>query len=349
VRTTATNRRLRVLITALREGTLLPRPEFQRRLVWSTKHKLYFLQTVLMGYPFPEIYVAAGSVDPVTAGSTEMLVDGQQRLATLYQYFIGSTELALGKDIPPYLELTPEQKLSFLEYDVVVRDLGSMSIDAIKDVFLRINSTNYAVNAMETHNARFEGEFKKFGEEVAELPFFDVHKVFSNTDVKRMQDLRYVLVMVVTLMSTYFNRDDEIELYLEKYNDDFPQRDTVREEVLRVLSFIENCAFDPRSRAWKKADLFTLIVELHRKLIREGDDMDVRTAHQRVEHLYRLIDANAGGASLFAENADNAEAFAEYYKASIQATNDRSSRIRRGEILRQALDGRFANVPVIAS
>src|SRR3989442_6662758 len=136
--------------------------------------------------------------------------------STHYQYFIGSTELRLGKEIPAYNQLAQEKKIAFLEYDVVIRDLGKMSIDEIKRVFQRINSTNYALNAMEIHNSPFEGEFKQFGEQIAGLTFFEKHAVFSANDVRRMQDLRFVLVFTTTIMSTYFNRDDELESYLER-------------------------------------------------------------------------------------------------------------------------------------
>src|ERR1039457_4032453 len=85
--TTATNKKLRILLTDIRDGKLIPRPEFQRRLVWTNKDKVKFLETVLEGYPFPEIYIAAGSIDPETGEGTEMLVDGQQRITTLFQYF----------------------------------------------------------------------------------------------------------------------------------------------------------------------------------------------------------------------------------------------------------------------
>src|SRR6266566_444714 len=131
MRTTATNRKLRLLLTGIKNKTLIPRPEFQRRLVWSNKNKIAFLQTVLEEYPFPEIYIAAGEVNAETGEGVEMLVDGQQRVDTLYQYFIGSTELRLGKVIPAYNQLAQEKKIAFLEYDVVIRDLGKMSIDEI--------------------------------------------------------------------------------------------------------------------------------------------------------------------------------------------------------------------------
>ena len=46
MKTTATNRKVRELLTQLREGILIPRPDFQRRLVWNNKDKSAFLGTV---------------------------------------------------------------------------------------------------------------------------------------------------------------------------------------------------------------------------------------------------------------------------------------------------------------
>src|SRR4051812_8209 len=159
MKTTATNRKIRELLTRLREGKLIPRPDFQRRLVWSNKDKSNFIETVLLNYPFPEVYVAADEVDLETGEGKELLVDGQQRLTTLRQYFTASPDLVLYGGIKPYADLTKDQKEAFLQYDVVVRDLGLVEIDVLRAVFRRINATRYALNAMEIHNSRFEGEF----------------------------------------------------------------------------------------------------------------------------------------------------------------------------------------------
>lgn len=265
-RTTATNKKLRELLTAIRDEKLIPRPEFQRRLVWTNKDKVNFLKTVLEGYPFPEIYIAAGDVDPETGEGTEMLVDGQQRMTTLYEYFRGSDFLRLPTDVPRYPELSDQKKREFLEYIVVVRDLGPLPIEEIKEVFLRINLTKYALNAMEINNARFNGAFKQFVQEIAENNFFERHPIFSAADGRQMEDLRYILMLVVTLMSTYFNLDKEVGDYLERYNDEFPNRDEMAERIYNTLAFIEACHFDDKSRVWKKADFFTLAVELDRAL-----------------------------------------------------------------------------------
>ncbi len=332
MKTTATNRKLRLLLTAIRNNTLIPKPEFQRRLIWTNKHKIALLQTVLEQYPFPEIYIASGEVNPLTGEGTEMLVDGQQRITTLYQYFIGSNELRLGKEVRPYAELSETEKISFLEYEVVIRDLGKMGIDEIKAVFQKINSTNYSLNAIEIFNARFDGEFKAVCEELAEDRFFDERRIFSSYEIKRMQDVRFMLVLVATVMSTYFNRDDDLESYLQKYNDEFDEKDRIKDEVEKVFRFIEKCEFDSKSRVWKKIDLFTLLVELHRVMFRDKIDLDAKQLSSRLSQFYNAVDSGGG--------TEKVITFVKtYHEASIAATNDRGSRIKRGEIINQVIKG----------
>lgn len=333
MRTTASNRRIRVILTDVKDKKLIPKPDFQRRLVWTTKDKRKFLDTVLRGYPFPEIYIAAGEVDTDTGAGTELLVDGQQRVMTLFQYFTGSKELDIGKEIPLYTQLTHEQKTHFLEYEVVVRDLGKMEIDEIKAVFERINATKYSLNDMEIHNARFAGEFKSFAEEIAQNTFFEKHRIFSANEIRRMGDVRYALTLVITIMSTYFNRDDELEVYLGNYNDDFPTRDSLKEEIQKVFDFVESCNFEDGSRVWKRSDLFTLLVEVHKAIFKLNLNINPQEVGRRVSKFYFEIE-NKDQAS-----QDWAPYLNEYTKFSIQATNDRNSRIKRGEIIQRVIQG----------
>lgn len=328
MKTVGTNIKLRVLLTDIRDRKLIPRPEFQRRLVWSDKHKNAFIDTVLQGLPFPEIYVAAGDVDLTTGEGNQMLVDGQQRISTLNEYFIGSQDLKLSRTTLPYVKLSNEAKSNFLDYDVVARDLGQVSIEQIIKVFERINSTRYALNAMEVHNARYDGEFKKFAEDLAECWFFERHRTFGAQDIRRMNDLVFVLTLSITLLSTYFNRDDELENYLRQYNDDFPARDILYEEISSVFSFVEDCSFDEKLRVWKKADLFTLLVEIHRHLVRDKFRMHPAHVGKKLTEFYESVDAPSSQ-----DRSEEPSAAERYRIDTIQATNDRSSRMRRGKII----------------
>lgn len=331
--TSASNRRLRVLLTAIGNATLIPQPEFQRRLVWINKDKIEFIRTVIEGYPFPEIYIAAGKVDTKTGEGAEMLVDGQQRITTLYQYFKGSADLRLPKDLPSYDNLSEEDQVRFLEYKVVVRDLGNMSIDQIKQVFQRINSTSYGLNAMEIHNARYGGEFKKFAERISQLDFFDDYRIFTSTDVKRMNDVMYCASLIATVMSTYFNRDSEVEEFLEKFNEEFDSQEILLQHVETVLTFISRLNFPPKSRIYKKADFFTLFVELYKLLVTAAVDLNIPRVRHELEHFFRSVDIVGAGAGASSADAE------KYYKAALQASNDRGNRIARGEIINKLLRG----------
>src|SRR5262249_49710844 len=150
---------------------------FQRRLVWNNDDKEKFIDTVLKGYPFPEIFVAEGKREGSSTRREKMLVDGQQRMSTLIAYYEGSTDL-LYKTISPYKDLSEEQRTAFLDYFVSVRDLGTATNETIVDIFNRINSTDFALKTMEILNAMFRGPYKQFCEQLSRDPFFERHGVF---------------------------------------------------------------------------------------------------------------------------------------------------------------------------
>lgn len=330
MKTTATNRKVRELLTALRDKKLIPNPDFQRRLVWNNKDKCAFLETVLSNYPFPEIYIAAGEVNVETGEGTEMLVDGQQRVTTLSQYFQASPDLILQKGLRPYADLSKEEKEAFLQYDVVVRDLGAVPMETIKAVFQKINATRYSLNAMEIQNSRYEGEFKAFGEELAQRPFFEAHRIFSAAEIRRMEDVRFALSVGATALGTYFYRDTELEEYLRRYNDEFPSRSDLTKELDSVLHFIETMDLPDTSRIWKKADLFTAIVEIHAALYKRNLKLDPRTTASAIQAFYATVDDPA-------QRAQQDSPAARYYAASVHATSDRSTRARRAEHFQEVL------------
>lgn len=333
MRTSAENRRIRQLLSGVQSGEIIPRPDFQRELVWSNRDKVAFLDTVLRGYPFPEIYLAVGQVDLETAAGVEMLVDGQQRVTTLHQYFTGSNAIRLnGSEILPYDQLATDVKTEFLNYEVAVRSLGIISDEQIREVFQRINATSYSLNAMEVHNARYRGPLKVAAEEIADDPFFERHRIFSAQELRRMRDVVYTLTVLISMLSTYFHRDDELEAYLSRYNDEFPEDGEIRARFTVTKDFIDHAGFNARSRAWKKTDLLVLFVELDRLLNKEGIPLQPREVGPRINSFYHEVEGE------LSEPTGN-EDLQAYIRTTVQATNDRVSRVNRGRVLRKAILG----------
>jgi hypothetical protein len=328
--TAAQNRRIGELLDKLQSETLIPRPEFQRRLVWNNKDKNEFLRTVLKGYPFPEIYIAVHDADVDTAKLTEALVDGQQRVTTLFQYFKGSEALRLEKDITPFANLSKDQKVEYLNYQVAVRHLGIVGMEVIKEVFKRINRTAYSLRAIEQHNAEYQGPLKKLAERFATSRFFSSNRVFSDREIRRMGDVVFALSLVITMMGTYFHRESEIEKYLETYNDELPQEDELVSRFARVVSVIYACRLPSDCRVWKKADLFVLIVELDRLLFIDRSTLDLQKLKSVLIQFYRDVDSEMRTSS----GNDNLQ---RYFKSTLQATADRASRLARAEVLRAVM------------
>lgn len=323
MKTAPTNKKVREIISMVKEGKLIPRPEFQRRLVWTHKDKDHFLDTIIRGYPFPEIYLADGDVDLESGEGTQLLVDGLQRVNSILEYFDASPNLRL-LTLPPYRELQEEQKRAFLQYDIAVRDLGSVHRDEIVEVFRRINATKYSLLDIEVNNAVYTGELKQYAERLAADPFFIENNVFNTQDLKRMGDLRYALTLVITFLRGYFNRDDAFGELLDRYNDEFPLKEDIEQRFRRCFDLITECGFLPRCRIWKKADLFSAITELD-ILFREG--IQVPEPSELLELLTGFYDR------IGAAGVDSSDIPGIYYKAALQASNDKVNRLRRGIII----------------
>jgi hypothetical protein len=329
--------RVSELVAEIRSGALVLKPPFQRRLVWTNKVKDYFLETVHFGLPFPEIFVATGKLDTKSMERKNLLVDGQQRITTLKDYVSGSPDLKL-KKVKPYKELTEDERTKFLDYQVSVRDLGVIDEATIKDVFARMNTTDYALKAMERLNAVYNGELKNFCEKLCEDKFFQDHDVFSLNDYRRMRDIDFCVILVTTLLSTYYNRDELNREYLGRYNDAFPQAKKMKGRLRKAFAFIQKCKLDDVARVWRKTDLFTLIVEVDAALAK-ASKITVATAGKRLRQFYKEVDeayqlGEAVGASSVAPQVF------KYLKAATKATNDKYARVNRGEVIGELLQRR---------
>ena len=71
-------------------------PAFQRNPVWSNAQKAYLIDTILKGYPIPEIYMQFST--DATGDDEYILVDGQQRIRACLEFVEDEFEL-VGEDL----------------------------------------------------------------------------------------------------------------------------------------------------------------------------------------------------------------------------------------------------------
>lgn len=140
------------LYHAMRTSRLTLTPYFQRNLVWRDAHKRDFIDTILKGYPFPQIFLARGPMDLVSMEAGQCVVDGQQRLSTIRQFIEGFLPIKDGL----FQDLPARAREEFLKYEVAVIDFDLDAGDPrLKDVFHRLNRTYYSLSAIEKISSEY--------------------------------------------------------------------------------------------------------------------------------------------------------------------------------------------------
>lgn len=321
----ATNKTIREIYKGMDDGSLVIKPDFQRNAVWSNKHKSEFIRTILMNLPFPEIYFASIESENVTEAKT-LVIDGQQRLATIYEYITGAESFKPTK-IPKFDKLAKAAQQAFMNYKVVVRELGSMDSKIIIEIFKRINSTAYSLNKTEINHAIYKNGFMQTAKDLQ--GDFAKLNIFSEQQIKRMKDLEFILVVMATLENKeYFGGSALVSSYLGKFETEYSNAAYILKNVRKAIEMmVENTYPDS---PWRKQTMgFTLLVETARYLMNNGlPDMDQ----------YKKVLANFAKNLTKNENeASDKNDFTRFLEAVNNNTSAKNTRTLRGSIISNAL------------
>lgn len=352
----STNVKIIELYNKITSGSLeTSPPDFQRKLVWKKQHKFYFIETILSNYPFPEVYIASREMDVNNITASEVVVDGQQRLTTIVDYIKGHGDFLDQSKIPSFDSLDINQKKSFLNYLVSVRDLKNIEEDVMKEIFQRINNTEYSLNAIEKINAQYgDSEFIVFCKQLidsnfnVDSKFTDVifepgnreiivsfileHEIFSDNDRKRMADLQFMMTLVATLIEgSYFTRNTKAQKYIEEYNDEFISFKNIETLMVKVIYFIKELNFEKGSYWFNKSNFFTLFIEVSKC---------VECYHlEKTDIRQKLVDVEEKSRSYFKrEEVELSSDEKTYFEYAKEAVNEKNVREFRGDFVRKILN-----------
>lgn len=295
-------------------------PDFQRKFVWTHEHQEEFLDTILHGFPFPEIYVCQGVTDTKKLRTTQKVIDGQQRLTTIKKYIENDFKKEL-KIVPRFDKLTEEQREDFLSYQIVVRDIGKVDDNLVREIFRRINLTKFKLDDIEIHNAIYDGKFIQVAKELADEVELDAFGVFHESEFTRMADVHFFLQVMSTLVrGGYYPRDTEVEKCVAEFNDEFPDSHKIKAQILNAISVIQRLGLNVDSIWFRKSCFFTLVVELC---------LVERVPNDFVERL-NAFDANV----LSSKNLKETD-HGLFYHSMYSGTNDRKARVNRANLFKK--------------
>lgn len=231
-------------------------PRFQRRDAWNKKRKSRFIESIILGFPIPQIFLAHSKEH----GKGKFIVlDGKQRLLTILQFY-GKSEATKYNDFAlTGLEFKPE--LNGCTYEAIKNNVGLSSViddlnnqtirttvirswrseSLLHKIFLRLNLETTPLSAQELRQALHPGEFVNFLDDRS----FESHvlkKIFKNKNKEadfRMRDAE-LLLRYVAFHCFLTKYDGNIKKFLnmtcESLNEDWNHRE---DEIKNVVNKFE--------------------------------------------------------------------------------------------------------------
>lgn len=306
---------------------------FQRNPVWSDRQKGALIETILLEYPIPELYMQ--ELIDAAGGERHVVVDGQQRIRAVLSFLAG--EFALDDESPvsqglSFDDLTPIDRKKIYEYSLVVRILPEIPDEELRAIFQRINRNTVTLNPQELRHATYWGPFIKLMEELADLEAWSSFGIFSANDRRRMLDAEFISELAIAVLNGPQNKKRTLEEYYQQYETTFEERDELFSLFVKVLGEIEQILPSITKTRWrKKSDFYTLFLALAKRHAQLPMSAEARA--QSVSALTELAEKVDALIAESVEPADVPEDAKKYLRNVERAASDLGSRKARDEVL----------------
>jgi hypothetical protein len=265
---------------------------------------------------------------------SHIVIDGQQRIRAALGFVNGEFALE-GDDVAPkwrgkrFEDLSEAQRRDVFAYKFVVRILPPAPEAEVRAIFSRLNRNTVALNEQEIRNSTYWGAFIRCVQGLAEDPFWAESGIFTADDHRRMRDHEFISEIIAAWMGGAQNKKDGLDRVYAENERNFPQRKQVEKLFAATTKQIAAMIPELRKTRWrKKSDFYTLFLALMRRAdafpLSKGDSAMLA---ERVLGFAELVDE-----ALRLEDVEGREIdprVADYARAVVRATSDKSSRVAR--------------------
>lgn len=313
-------------------GQLDMKPPFQRNPVWVIRQKSFLVDSILNGYPIPEVYMQ----ETVTSDgrSKHIVVDGQQRLRAVLE-FIENLFAIDGKDSPSWADmnfedLSSEDKKKVYGYNFIVRVLPEVGDTQIRAIFQRLNRNVLALNKQELRQATYWGSFIKMMNKISDKETWTKLNIFTQNDIRRMLDVEFISELTIAMLNGPQNKKAKLEDYYKMYEESFEEEYSVEERFSVILSEITKILPNISTTRWsKKGDFYTLFL-----VLADHDEiLPLPKTHRRKlsEKLINFSDLINEYIRAKGENIENISPSVRKYCGGVRASTDLNSRKDRSK------------------
>ena len=256
------------ILNMYEDNEVIISPQYQRAFRWDNSHQTKFIESILLGIPFPPIFVAEDK------DNVWELVDGLQRISTILSFFgklkdKTKNNLVLGeggiikelegitiKTIPLKYKLLLKRAVCRVE--IIRVDSG---FDMKYELFKRLNTGGLTLTPQEIRNCVFRGDNNKFNSFVAELAanssFRKLIKI-SKIDEEKMQYEELVLrYLSLKNMKSRFgqNIQEHFDNYMrevisQKTDFTYSEEKKLFSEIISILAATKGNIFKMSRRAF---------------------------------------------------------------------------------------------------
>lgn len=221
----------RELVNMYNEEELV-KPELQRKYVWDKVEASRFIESILLGLPVPSIFLAQ-------SGSQKLIVDGYQRIMTVYDYMQGvfsadkkvfrlsnSEKINARWRNKAFSELSTDdqRKIKSTTIHAIIFEQKKPENDgtSLYQIFERINTSGRTLTPQEIRNCVYQGSFNTMLFEINENSTW--RKLFGTKEAdSRMRDLEYILRFFTMKTDDILNSESS-QISLKKALNDFMKR-----------------------------------------------------------------------------------------------------------------------------
>jgi uncharacterized protein with ParB-like and HNH nuclease domain len=323
------------------EQTLILRPPYQRKPVWTENQKAYLIDTILKNYHIPEIYIHRETDSK--GKSVFNVVDGQQRIRSILDFISGSFSLLedFNPEYPEYSfdDLPDDVKKSFWDYTVYVREITGATEEEVRNIFKRMNRNVVALNPQELRHATYSGEFIRLMEEIAEDEFWTENKIVKAGEIRRMNDVQFVSELFIGMLNGIQDKNKDLDKFYAIYESPgkFNEKSRWNKEFEQIVDMITKLLPNLKDTRWKyKADFYTLFLVLHEisidSHIPEKNYLAVnKCLSEFANQIDEVINARSGSYKKIKPSVKN------YANAVVKSTTDKDRRLSRHKIVLQIL------------
>lgn len=188
---------------------LIINPEFQRNYVWKPEQQSLFIESVILNFPLPPLYI---NKDPK---GKYVIVDGRQRITTLRRFLKDEFKLndlrALpqlnGKNFSELIKLNPEFQTKIEDKKLLVYLIQpTVPLEMVYDIFNRINTGGTQLERQEIRDCIFMGVSTKLLAKLASQEYFKKAidwGISSNRKKDQEAVLRYIAFKIQNFENDY--------------------------------------------------------------------------------------------------------------------------------------------------